>query len=117
MTVQQFNINDGSSNVTAGNNYVTVAASATTTALAVSLGRAGDWLSGLLVVPAATSTSGAVSIKDSTGGTAITLFAGGTTAITNLVPFFIPVGARSSSGGWFVTTGSSVSCVATGNFS
>lgn len=117
MTLQYKNVNDGSINVTAGQTFVTVPVSTVTTALKVSLGRAGDWLSGILVVPSSAVTTGAVSILDSTGGTAITVFAGGATSVTNLVPFFVPIGARSSSGGWFVTTGSSVTCVATGNFS
>lgn len=117
MTVGTINANDGSLNITAGQSFIPLGVSSTTTALSVSLGRAGDWLSGILVVPTATATTGAVSIKDSTGGTAITVFAGGGSSITNLVPFFIPIGARSSSGGWFVTTGSSLTAIATGNFS
>lgn len=117
MSVQYKNLNDGSVNVTAGQTYVTVPVSSVTTALQVNLGQKGDWLSGLLLVPAATATTGVVTIKDSTAGSAITVFAGGATSVSNLVPFFIPIGARSASGGWFVTTGSSITCIATGNFS
>jgi hypothetical protein len=116
MTVQTVFVNDGSMNVTAGQTYITVATSATTTALKVVTGKVGDWLGGVLVIPSSTSP-GAVSLVDSTGGTAITLFAGGSASLSNLVPFYVPVSARSVNGGWFLTTGSTVTCVATGNFS
>lgn len=116
MTVQPINTQDGSMNVTAGQTYVTVAASSTTTALKTSAGRSGDWLGGLLLIPSSLTT-GAVTIADSATGSSITVFAGGASSLSNLVPFFVPVSARSSTGGWFVTTGSSVTAIATGNFS
>lgn len=108
---------DGSLNVTEGVWYNTIAASQTAQALVgytSSGGALGDWLGGVLVIPATTSP-GAVSIKDGSNS-AITVFTGGSTSVSNLVPFFIPIGARSQVGKWQVTTGVNVSCVAVGNF-
>jgi hypothetical protein len=96
-----------------GTEYETVAASATDQALGAT-GATGDYLSGVLVVPATTSP-GAVSIKDG-AGSAITIFTGGATSVSNLVPFFVPVGAKSGAGAWKVTTGSNVSAIGVGDF-
>lgn len=94
--------------------YETVAASATDQVLGAT-GAAGDYLSGLLIVPA-TTAAGAVSIKDDSGS-AITIFAGGgTTALTTLIPFFVPLGMKSTAGAWKVTTGANVSVIGIGNF-
>lgn len=93
--------------------YETVAASQTDQAMGAT-GGAGNFLSGLLVVPATTSP-GAVSIKDG-GGSAITVFTGGASSVVSLVPFFVTVLARSASGAWKITTGANVSVIATGNF-
>ena len=95
-------------------NYETVAASQTDQVLGT-LGQVGDLLAGLLVVPA-TTAAGAVSIKDGSGSS-ITVFTGATvTALTTLIPFYIPIGAKSTGGAWKVTTGSNVSVIATGTF-
>ena len=93
--------------------YETVAASATDQALGAT-GATGDYLSGVLIVPATTSP-GAVSIKDG-AGSAITIFTGGATSVSNLVPFFVPLGIKSTGGAWKVTTGSAVSAIGVGNF-
>ena len=93
--------------------YETVAASQTAQVLG-GAGATGDYLSGLLVTPASTSP-GVVTILDN--ATSINVFAGGASSLSNLVPFFIPVGAKSVSGPWKVTTGANVSVVAVGNFS
>ena len=93
--------------------YETVAASQTDQALGAT-GATGDYLQGLLVVPATTSP-GAVSIKDG-AGSAITVFTGGATSVSNLVPFFVPLGMISLSGAWKITTGAAVSCIGIGNF-
>lgn len=93
--------------------YETVAASATDQALGAT-GATGDYLAGILVVPATTSP-GAVSIKDGSGS-AITIFTGGSSSVSNLVPFFIPLGMISMGGAWKVTTGTNVSCIGIGNF-
>lgn len=94
--------------------YETVAASQSDQALGPT-GAKGDFLTGLLVVPATTSP-GAVSIKDGSGG-AITVFTGGATSVADLTPFFIPLGLKSTNGAWSVTTGANVSVIAVGMFS
>lgn len=96
--------------------YKAVAASSTATLFGTT-GASGDYLDGVLIVPA-TTAAGIVSITDGSGS-AITIFAGGgTTALTTLIPFFVPVGAISSggTGGWKVTTGANVSIIGVGNF-
>lgn len=96
--------------------YSPVAASQTA-ALFGATGATGDYLDGVLIVPAA-AAAGAVSITDGSGS-AITVFAGGgTTALPTLAPFFVPIGAvsKNGAGGWKVTTGLSVSVVGVGNF-
>ncbi len=95
-----------------GTDYETVAASQTDQILGAS-GAVGDLLSGVLIVPATTSP-GAVSIKDG-AGSAITVFTGGASSVSNLVPFFVPLGIVCGTS-WKVTTGSSVSAIAVGEF-
>lgn len=92
--------------------YETVAASATQVLGAT--GATGDYLSGVLIVPASLSP-GAVSIKDGSGST-ITIFTGGSSSVSNLVPFFVPLGIKSTGGAWSVITGTSVSAIGVGNF-
>lgn len=92
--------------------YETVAASQTDQVMGAT-GAAGDLLSGLLVIPATTSP-GAVSIKDGSGA-AITVFTGGASSVSNLVPFYIPLALRAGTN-WKVTTGANVSVIASGNF-
>lgn len=99
-----------------GTHYETVAASQTDQILGAT-GAVGDYLAGVLIVPATTSP-GAVSIKDG-NGSAITIFTGGAGSIATLHPFFVPIGARTLAGttpGWKVTTGANVSAVGTGTF-
>jgi hypothetical protein len=93
--------------------YETVAASQTDQALGAT-GATGDSLSHLIIVPATTSP-GAVSIKDG-AGSAITVFTGGASSVTNLVPFTIALDMVSLAGAWKVTTGANVSVIAVGNF-
>lgn len=76
-------------------------------------GAVGDYLAGVLVIPA-TTTPGAVTILDS--ATSITVFTGGASSVSNLVPFFIPLGMKSVNGAWKVTTGANVSVIAIGSF-
>lgn len=103
----------GASVVPEGTKYKTVAASQTAQVLG-STGAKSDYLAGLLVVPA-TTAAGAISILD--GATPISVFpGGGTTALTSLIPFFIPLGIRSFEGAWSVTTGANVSVIAIGTF-
>lgn len=107
----------GASSVTiadsAFSEYETVAASATDQPLGAT-GAIGDYLASLLIVPTSTSP-GAVTIKDGSG-TAIPVFAGGPSSLSNLVPFPAPLGIKSASGAWKVTTGANVSVIASGNF-
>lgn len=92
--------------------YETVAASQTAQVLGAT-GAAGDYISGILAVPASTSP-GSIALLD--GATSITVFTGGASSVSNLVPFFIPLGMISISGAWKLTTGANVSCVGIGNF-
>lgn len=93
--------------------YETVAASQTDQALGAT-GAAGDFLQGVLIVPATTSP-GAVSIKDGSGNS-ITIFTGGASSVGSLVSFFVPLGIYSVSGAWKVTTGANVSAIGVGKF-
>jgi hypothetical protein len=77
-------------------------------------GATGDYLSHLLVVPATTSP-GAVTVKDGDDD-AVTVFAGGASSVSNLVPFPVILGAASAEGPWVVTAGDNVSVLAFGSF-
>lgn len=99
--------------VRGGGSYETVAASQTAQALGAA-GAAGDYLEQLIIVPATTSP-GAVSIKDGAGGD-ITVFTGGATSVANLSPIVVSVRAQSAAGAWAVTTGAAVSVIASGVF-
>ncbi len=92
--------------------YETVAASQTAQVLGAT-GGAGDYISGILVIPATTSPGNVLLLDNATS---ITVFAGGASSVSNLVPFFIPLGMISVSGAWKLTTGSNVSCIGIGNF-
>lgn len=92
--------------------YETVAASQTAQALG-STGAIGDYISGLLVIPA-TLNPGNVILLDN--AISMTVFTGGTGSVSNLIPFFIPLGLKSVSGALKVTTGADVSVIAIGNF-
>jgi len=94
--------------------YETVAASQSTQVLGAA-GAQGDYLSHLLVIPAALTT-GDVQIKDGSD-TAITVFDGDTDGLASRVPFTIPLGLKSRTGAWQITTGASLSVVAVGRFS
>jgi len=92
--------------------YETVAASQTNQVLGPT-GATGDYISGLLVIPATTSP-GLVTLIDN--ATSIPVFVGGASSVSNLVPFLIPLGMYSVSGSWRVTTGANVSVIGIGNF-
>lgn len=93
--------------------YETVAASATNQVLGAT-GAKNDYLAKLIVVPASTSP-GAISIKDGSGSD-ITVFAGGASSLDALRTFVIELGLYSTGGAWSVTTGASVSVIAVGDF-
>lgn len=96
--------------------YETVAASQTGQELGPgSTGKSSDFLSGVLIIPATTSP-GNVLLLD--GTTSITIFAGGASSVTTLIPFYVPIGANAvGSTGWKLTTGASVSAIVFGRFS
>lgn len=94
-----------------GTDYETVAASQTDQVLGAT-GAAGDYLSGLLIVPA-TTAAGTVAIKDG-AGSAINVFVTGT--LSDLKPHWIPLGIKSLAGAWKITTGANVSVIAVGRF-
>jgi hypothetical protein len=93
--------------------YKAIAASQTDNVLGAP-GGANDWLESIIVIPATTSP-GAVSVKDGSGS-GITLFTGGATSVADLKPFVIKVEARSRTGAWSVTTGTNVSVIGVGKF-
>lgn len=113
---------DGTASIVSGTNplpvalttgeYETVAASQTAQVLGPT-GATGDYLAGILVIPATTSPGNVIILDNATS---ITVFTGGASSVSNLVPFMIPLGIVSVSGAWKVTTGSNVSCIGIGSF-
>jgi hypothetical protein len=100
--------------INGANTYNTIAASQTAQALTGGSGGAsGDYLSHCVVVPTSTSP-GVVTIADNS--TSIIAFPGGSSSLSNLVPFTLPVGAKSTSGAWKVTTGANLSVACVGKF-
>ena len=77
-------------------------------------GASGDKLDSVLIIPTTTSP-GNVIILD--GATSYTLFDGGATSVASLAPISVPVGQRSETGPWKVTTGANVRVIAFGEFS
>ena len=110
-TAQTLRVSIASEQVEAGE-YEAVPASATTTLGAT--GALGDFLGSVIIVPGTTSP-GAVSIKDGSD-TAIVIFTGGATSVSNLVPFPVPIGATSRTGAWQLVLGSNVTAIGIGNF-
>lgn len=78
-------------------------------------GAAGDYLEGMLIIPATTSP-GTVFIRDG-NGSLITIFAGGASSVQSLAPIPVPCGFKTANGGWKVSTGANVSVIAVGEFS
>src|SRR5688572_8961327 len=93
-------------------NYETVAASQTAQVIGTT-GQIGDVMEGILVIPATTSPGNVLLLDNATS---ITVFAGGASSVLTLHPFLIPLGIKSVSGAWKITTGSNVSCIAIGTF-
>lgn len=92
--------------------YETVAASATAQVLGAT-GAAGDYIHGILVIPATTSPGNVLLLDNATS---ITVFAGGASSVSDLKPFFISLDLVSVSGAWKVTTGANVSVIGIGDF-
>jgi hypothetical protein len=92
--------------------YETVAASQTAQTLGAT-GGTGDYLAGVLIVPATTSPGNVIILDNAIS---ITIFTGGASSVSNLVPFMVPLGMLSVSGAWKITTGANVSAIGIGNF-
>lgn len=92
-------------------------AASVTASLFGATGASGDYLDGVLIIPA-TVGCGLVSIRDGSGSDITIFIGGGTTALADARPFYVPIGAISSggAGGWKVTTGANVSVIGVGNF-
>ncbi len=90
--------------------YETVAAGQTAQVFG-DAGAAGDLVVGVLIVPATVSPGNVLLID---GSTSITVFAGGTNSVTSLIPFFVPLGVKSLTGPWKLTTGADVSAIFVG---
>lgn len=92
--------------------YETVAASQTAQVLGPT-GGTGDYIKGVLCIPTSVSP-GVVTLLDN--AISIPVFAGGTNSLLTLHPFFIPLGLKSVSGAWKITTGANISAIGIGNF-
>ncbi len=90
--------------------YETVAAGQTAQVLG-GTGATGDFLSHVILQPAALN-AGTTTILD--GSTVIVTYTGGT--LSDLRPVIIPLGTFSVNGPWKITTGSSMAAVAFGSF-
>lgn len=95
-----------------GSEYEKVAASATAQVLGAT-GGTGDYIAGILVTPE-TTTPGVITLLDN--AVSIPIFVGGASSVSNLVPFYVPLGLISVSGAWKITTGANVSAVGIGDF-
>lgn len=87
---------------------------ASTTQVMGGSGALGDYLSHVTITPTST-TPGAVQIQDG-GGTARTIFAGGASSVSNLVPFAVPLGLTSLAGAWTIITNANETAIAVGRF-
>jgi hypothetical protein len=92
--------------------YETVAASQTGQTIGAT-GAVGDYLEGVLIVPASVNPGNVIILDNAIS---ITIFAGGSNSVTELKPIYVPLGLTSVSGAWKVTTGANVSVIAIGNF-
>lgn len=92
--------------------YETVAASQTGQAIGPT-GAKGDFIEGILIIPATTSP-GNVLLLD--GNVSITVFTGGATSVSDLSPRYVPLRMYSTVGAWSITTGTNVSVIAVGKF-
>lgn len=95
------------------NEYEDVAASQTAQVIGSGGTGSGQHLSHLVVIPATTSP-GAIALLD--GDASTTVFVGGATSVSNLVPFTIFLGCDSKNGAWKITTGANISVRAVGDF-
>jgi len=96
--------------ITANDSMQLVAVSQTDKVLGAT-GAAGDYLEKLLVIVAATGATSVVSIKDGTGS-AIPI----TPAMPALGTYVIPIGKKSETGAWKITTLAGATVLAFGSF-
>lgn len=78
-------------------------------------GATGDYLANILISPL-TLSPGEVSVEDGSNTYLLTVFTGGSNSVTNLVPFAVPLGIKSTHGAWKINTGANVNAIAVGNF-
>ncbi len=90
--------------------YETVAAGQTAQVLG-DTGAVGDHLSYVVLQPAAL-TAGTTTILDN--ATVIYTYTAGT--LSDLRPIIVPIGAKSVSGAWKITTGANMAALAVGSF-
>ncbi len=97
-----------------GVTYETVAASQTAQVLGTT-GAIGDYLSHCVIYPV-TTAAGAVTVFDNANAAAtnVITFTAGT--LSDLAPIPVPVGAKSTAGGWKVTTSTNVTVTCYGKF-
>ena len=93
-----------------GGEYETVAAGQTAQTIGAT-GAAGDYLSHVVLQPAAVG-AGTTTILDN--ATVIFTYTAGT--LSDLRPIIVPINAFSVSGAWKITTGANMAAVAFGNF-
>ncbi len=78
------------------------------------VGSKGNVLERVIIIPTSTSP-GIVAIKDG-ANTAIQIFDGGANSVLDLKPIVVPLGIKSISGAWQITTGLNVRALAVGEF-
>lgn len=91
--------------------YETVAASQTDQVLGP-VGKAGDVLERLIVTCSGAGVTNTVSIKDGAGSSIPVVPTAAPAGV-----YSIPIGARSTGGGWSVTTAATVTVIGVGRFS
>jgi len=80
-------------------------------------GMKGDILERVIIIPTTTSP-GAVTIINGSGGTATVIFDGGATSVPSLAPIVVTLGFICGvAGGWGITTGANVRVICAGRFS
>lgn len=111
LPIKQFN-SDGTAMDAAplANEYETVAAGQTAQVLGAT-GATGDYLDKIIIQPATTG-AGTCTVLDN--ATVIYTFTAGT--LGDLKPLVVPLGLKSVSGAWKITTGTNVAILAIGNF-
>jgi hypothetical protein len=109
-------VKGGVPTVNGASTYNTVAASTNATLSSTNggtSGTTGDYLSHCVITPGTTSPGTAIIYDNST---AIYTFAGGTSSVSTLISWAVPVGAVSVSGAWKISTGANVTVFCTGKF-